>query len=288
MPDNNEKKFEQKSQSGVARRMRDTRTLAKVIRRRALEMVHNAGIGHPGGDLSAADILSVLYFGFLRHKATEPDWPGRDIFILSKGHASAAFYCVLAEAGYFDRCELDSYAQPGSRLGGHPYNVTLPGVEASTGPLGHGLPIAVGLALAARLDRADRRVVVLVGDGELQEGSNWEAAMFAAHRQLSNLLVIVDRNYLQQGAATEGTNALEPLAEKWRAFGWSVHDVDGHDHSGLTHILANSALETEKPSCLIARTIKGKGVSFMEGKPAWHHRVPNASELATALFEIGT
>lgn len=262
------------------------RIAARTIRQRSLKMVHAAGVGHPGGDLSAADILATLYTSVLRIDPTHPRAPDRDRFVLSKGHASAAFYAVLAHAGFIPQAELDTYAQPFSRLNGHPSSSKLPGVETSTGPLGHGLPVAVGMAIAAKHDSSRRCVIVLTGDGELQEGSNWEAAMFAAHRRLDNLTVIIDRNGLQQGALTEETNRLEDLADRWRAFGWSVVSVDGHSHSQLLSCFDAVPFERARPSCIIARTVKGKGVSFMENRAEWHHRIPTNAELQQAMCEL--
>jgi transketolase len=262
---------------------------ARHIRCTSLEMVHRARLGHPGGDLSAADILAVLFFHIMRFDPRDPAWPDRDRFILSKGHGAAALYATLAEAGFIPPAQLPTFMQPLSMLNGHPDRNKVPGVEANTGPLGHGLPVAVGVALAAKMDGRSSRVFVLTGDGELQEGSNWEAAMAAAHFGLSNLTLIIDRNGLQQGDRTESTVALEPLADKWRAFGWEVTDVDGHDMSSLTAALSrddNPGVDT-RPSCVIARTRKGCGVSFMEDRAEWHHRVPTDAEFAQALEELG-
>jgi len=259
---------------------------ATRIRRAALTMVERAGLGHAGGDLSAADILATLYFVVLKFDPREPKTPQRDRFIMSKGHCSGALYATLAEAGFFPREELETYMQPLARLNGHPNCVNIPGVETSTGPLGHGLPIAVGTAIAAKLDGAAWRTFVLTGDGELQEGSNWEAAMSAAHYELDNLTVIVDRNRLQQGDGTENTVRLEPLADKWRAFGWAVAEVDGHDYNALLDAFERSPLAPGKPNCVIAHTRKGKGVSFMEDQVGWHHRVPTTEELVLALGEL--
>lgn len=267
-------------------RVRRARSLAGIIRKKSLAMSYAAGLGHPGGDLSAADILAVLYTGVLRVDATQPADPDRDRFILSKGHASAAFYVALAETGFFPATELDSYLQPLSRLSGHPASTKLPGVETSTGALGHGLPVGVGMAIAAKHDGSRRRVFVLTGDGELQEGSNWEAAMLASHYRLDNLIVVVDRNGLQQGAPTEETNRLENLADKWRAFGWHVRSIDGHCHSRLLSCFDAISVERGSPSCIIAQTTKGKGVSFMEGRAEWHHRIPTNEELNRALGEL--
>ena len=249
-------------------------------------MVHQARMGHPGGDLSCADILAVLYFHVLRLSPESPRDPNRDRFVLSKGHASAALYATLAERGFFPQQELDTYMRPLSKLNGHPDRNKVPGVEANTGPLGHGLPIAVGMATAARLDGAAWRTFVLTGDGELQEGSNWEAIMAAAHLGLDNLIAIVDRNRLQQGDATERTVALEPLAERWRAFGWAVVEVDGHDVDALATVFADLPKAAGRPTCVLARTNKGRGVSFIEDRVEWHHRVPTDEELAAALVEL--
>jgi transketolase len=259
---------------------------ASSIRRASLRMVHSARLGHPGGDLSAADILATLFFHALRVDPSNPRDPARDRFILSKGHASAALYATLAEAGFIPREQLSTYMRPLSMLNGHPDRTRVPGVEANTGPLGHGLPIGVGTALAAKMDAAAWRVFVLTGDGELQEGSNWEAIMAASQFRLDNLTAIVDRNGLQQGDATERTVALEPLADRWRAFGWAVVEVDGHDHAALARTFDAVPLEPTRPTCIIARTSKGHGVSFMEDRVEWHHRVPTDDELARALQEL--
>lgn len=259
---------------------------ATRIRMRDLRMVYEAGLGHPGGEFSAIDILATLYFGVLRHDPTRPDDPDRDRFVLSKGHSAAALYTTLAEAGYFDPAELSTFMAPLSRLNGHPDRNKVPGVETNTGPLGHGFPVAVGIALAGTLDGSDRRTFVLTGDGELQEGSMWEAAMAASHYGLDRLTVIVDRNGLQQGDRTESTIRLEPLGDKWRAFGWSVREVDGHDHAALLEALRATPYEPGRPSCLIAHTHKGHGVSFMSDQVAWHHHVPTADEFQRATAEL--
>lgn len=262
------------------------RDRARGIRLRDLRMVYEAGIGHLGGEFSAIDILVTLYFGVLRIDPTRPDAPDRDRFVLSKGHSAAALYATLAEAGFFDPAELATFMAPLSRLNGHPDRNKVPGVETNTGPLGHGLPVAVGMALAARMDRSDRRVIVLTGDGELQEGSMWEAAMAAGHFGLDNLTVIVDRNGLQQGDFTESTIRLEPLADKWRAFGWAVRDVDGHDHAALLEALGAGPLEAGRPSCIIAHTHKAQGISFAVDRVDWHHRVPTEAEFRQASAEL--
>ena len=258
---------------------------ARALRVAAFTMVHAARMGHPGGDFSAADILATLYFGVLKVDPKAPKAQARDRFILSKGHASGILYATLAEAGFIPREALKTYMQPRSMLNGHPNRNYVPGVEANTGPLGHGLPIAVGVAVAGQMDAASFRAFVLVGDGELQEGSNWEAAMFAGHRRLANLTLIVDRNRLQQGARVAETNDLEPLADKFSAFGFEVAEVDGHDHAALLKTFAPRE-GAAKPLAVIAHTIKGKGVSFMEDQAGWHHGVPDDKQFAQAMQEL--
>lgn len=260
--------------------------LANRIRITAMSMTHHAHLGHTGGDLSASDVLAVLYGGVLRLDPRQPAWPQRDRFILSKGHCAAALYTALAMRGLFEPALLHTFMDPLSLLNGHPDRNKLPGVEANTGPLGHGFPVAVGCALAARMRGESWRTFVLTGDGELQEGSNWEAAMTAQHYALDNLVVIVDRNRLQQGDFTESTIRMEPLADKWRAFGFAVAEIDGHDTATLLDVLGRVPLEPGKPTCIIAKTIKGKGVSFAENQPAWHHGVPTAEQLRQASQEL--
>jgi transketolase len=257
---------------------------AAEIRASVLRMIGQAGLGHVGGDLSVTDILATLFFGVLDLDPANPARADRDRFILSKGHCAAALYSTLALRGFIPTDLLGSFMKPLSVLNGHPNRRKVPGVEANTGPLGHGLPIGVGSAVAARLSDSPWRTFVVLGDGELQEGSNWEAAMSAGHRGLDNLTAIVDRNRLQQGARTEDTNRLEPLADKWRAFGWEVIELDGHDHAALW--AAFTAVPTGKPRCVIARTIKGKGVSFMEDRVEWHHKVPSPAQIEQALAEV--
>jgi transketolase len=261
---------------------------ANWIRLSAMTMTHHAKLGHTGGDLSSADILATLYLGrVLNLNHEEPRWEQRDRFVMSKGHCSAAFYSTLASRGFFSVEQLKTFMDPLSMLNGHPDRNKLPGVEANTGPLGHGLPIAVGMALAARMRNETWRVFVLVGDGELQEGSNWEAAMCAQQYNLDNLIVIVDRNRIQQGDFTESTIRMEPLLDRWTAFGFAVKELDGHDHLALYQAFSSVPLEEGKPSCFIARTIKGRGVSFAENKPAWHHGVPTREQLEIAQRELG-
>lgn len=261
---------------------------ANLIRFSAMTMTNHSGLGHTGGDLSSSDILATLYLGgILKVNAADAGWAQRDRFIMSKGHCSGAFYSTLAAKGFFPREMLATFMDPLSMLNGHPDRNKLPGVEANTGPLGHGLPIGVGAALAARMRGEDWRVFVLTGDGELQEGSNWEAAMTAQHYNLDNLVVIVDRNRIQQGDFTEKTIRMDPLAPKWAAFGFAVDEVDGHDHQALLDRFSRLPIEPGKPSCIIANTIKGKGVSYAENKPAWHHGVPTKDQLAIAARELG-
>ncbi len=261
--------------------------LAEIARETRISIIHTIDaprMGHIGGDFSVTDILVTLFFEVMRYRADEPDWADRDRFILSKGHCSAALYSVLARAGYFSPDLLSAFMAPLSPLNGHPNRRKVRGVEANTGPLGHGLPIAVGSAVAATIARSDYRTFVVLGDGELQEGSNWEAAMFAGHRKLEGLTAVVDRNRLQQGARTEDTNQLDPLDEKWRSFGWEAIELDGHDHAAL--LAAFEAPRIGKPRVLIANTKKGKGVSFIEDRVEWHHKVPSREQVALALGEL--
>lgn len=260
------------------------RLRANTSRTTDLQMVGRAGLGHVGGDLSVLDILTTLFFSVLRVDPEKPEWADRDRFVLSKGHTAGALYTTLAAAGFFAEDELRTFAGPLSALNGHPNRVKVPGVETNTGPLGHGLPVAVGMAVAGRLAASNRHVYVVLGDGELQEGSNWEAAMTAGHRRLSNLTAVVDRNRLQQGARTEETSALDPLDDKWRAFGWDVVELDGHDHLALH--AAFTAPRGERPTCVIANTTKGRGVSFMEDRVEWHHKVPSAEQITLAAAEL--
>ena len=267
-----------------AERAQSLKAQATLIRRSIVEMIGRAGLGHIGGDFSVSDILTTLFFSVLRVDPTAPNAPLRDRFILSKGHCAAALYSTLAMRGFFPVAELKTFIEPLSPLNGHPNRRKVPGVEANTGPLGHGLPISVGTAIGARLAKANWRAFVVLGDGELQEGSNWEAAMCAGHQGLDNLVAVVDRNRLQQGARTEDTNRLEPLSDRWRAFGWDVVTCDGHDHAALYE--AFTAPHPGKPRCVIANTIKGKGVSFIEDRVEWHHKVPTQEQIELALKEL--
>lgn len=262
------------------------REAARLARRRDLVMIHEANLGHIGGDFSVIDILTTLYLAVLRIDPAAPHDPDRDRLIMSKGHASGALYTTLALAGFIDPDDLADYMRPRSKLNGHPDRTKVPGVEANTGPLGHGLPIGVGTAIAAKLDASARRTVVVVGDGELQEGSNWEAMMSAAHHRLENLTVVVDRNRLQQGARVADTNDLEPLADKARAFGWALAEVDGHDHGALIDLFASLPAGEGRPTFVIAHTDKGHPVSFMSDDVAWHHKVPKADDVLAALKDL--
>jgi transketolase len=259
---------------------------AREIRKRIIRMNARAGQGHTGADLSETDILASLFFRVLNLDPERLDDPDRDRFILSKGHGAGGLYCTLAEAGYLDPALLDSYLKFDSPLPGHPARTRVPAVELSTGALGHGLSVGVGLALSAKLKGRAFRVFVLTGDGELQEGSVWEGAMSAACFGLDNLIVIVDRNTLQLADRTEAIMPLEPLAEKWRAFGFDVHEVDGHDPAAIIECIAGLDLEGGKPHLLIARTVKGKGVSFMEDQAAWHHKIPVGEQVDQAIEEL--
>jgi transketolase len=259
---------------------------ARQVRRRDIQMIRAAGLGHIGGEFSVIDILVTLYLHALNISPENMDDPDRDRFILSKGHAAAALYTTLAIAGFLPPEQLNTFMQPLSQLNGHPARTKIAAVEASTGPLGHGLPIAVGTAVAGKLDGSPRRTVVVVGDGELQEGSNWEALMTAGNHRLSHLCVVVDRNRLQQGARVADTNDLEPLADKLRAFGLEVVEVDGHDHGALVDVFAAVPAASGKPTAVIAHTYKGHPISFMSDDVAWHHKVPSQEQVATALTEL--
>ncbi|MFA5056116.1 MAG: transketolase [Dehalococcoidia bacterium] len=264
----------------------DLQEKAKTLRRHIIKMIAASQSGHPGGSLSAVEIISALYFNVLRHDPKNPEWLDRDRFVLSKGHAAPALYAALAECGYFPVDELTTLRKMDSRMQGHCEVGTTPGVEMSTGPLGQGLSFGVGCALAARLDERDSRVYVLLGDGELNEGQVWEAAMSAAHFKIDNLVAIVDRNSIQLDGWTHDIMETEPLAQKWRAFGWRVSDVAGHDIDQLLTALEKAKTIKGKPTVIIARTIKGKGVSFMENKAEFHGKAPTPEQAEQALKEL--
>lgn len=258
--------------------------IAAGIRNDVLDMIATSGMGHIGGDFSVADILTVLFHGVLDIDPENPLAPNRDVVILSKGHAAASLYATLASTGFFPAEMLSTFMSPLSRLSGHPAKNRLPGVETSTGPLGHGLPVAVGVALGHRLAGSYSRTVVITGDGELQEGSNWEAIMSASHFALDRLLLIVDRNRFQQGGLTEEINAVDPLAARLEAFGWEVRPTDGHDHRQLESAFGPG--RGHRPVAVIAATTKGKGVSFIENRAEWHHKVPTIEQIALAKEQL--
>jgi transketolase len=260
--------------------------LSKRIRADVLRATTKAGSGHPGGSLSATDILVTLYWRVLKHDSKNPAWPDRDWFILSKGHAAPALYTVLAERGYFPKEQLHHLREYGSLLQGHPDATRTPGVEVSSGSLGNGLSISSGIASALKIDGKSNRVYCLLGDGECDEGLVWEAAMFAAHRKLDNLTAIVDRNGLQIDGPTEKVVSLEPLYDKWSAFNWHVIRVNGHDHTQLLAAFEEAKKFKVKPTVILADTIKGKGVSFMEGVVSFHGKACTPTELDTACKEL--
>ncbi len=260
--------------------------VAKKIRKHVLRMTHHAKSAHVGTSLSMADLLAVLYGGALRVDPARPTWVDRDRFILSKGHGCAGLYAILAETGFFPLTWLDNFHQNGSRLAGHVTHTGVPGVDASTGALGHGLSIACGMALTGKRDGRPYRVYTILSDGECDEGSMWEAVLFAPQHGLDNLIAIVDYNKIQSLGTVKEVLDLDPLAAKWEAFGWAVQEIDGHDFEQIEASLKNVPFEPGRPSCIIAHTIKGKGVSFMEDKLLWHYRSPDGKELRRALAEL--
>ncbi|MFC1935252.1 transketolase [Chloroflexota bacterium] len=262
------------------------RALAARIRRHVVRMTHHSQASHIGTSLSMADVLSVLYGQVLRLDPAQPDWPERDRFILSKGHGCAALYAALAERGFFPSESLDTFYQNGSYLVGHATHTGVPGVEVSTGSLGHGLSMACGMALVAKRADASYRVFAMLSDGECDEGSTWEAALFAGHHGLDNLVAIVDYNKIQALGRVEEILDLEPLSAKWAAFRWAAREIDGHDFDDIESAITSLPLEPGKPSCIIAHTVKGKGISFMEDKLLWHYRAPDAEEFRQALAEM--
>lgn len=261
------------------------KSAAYELRRRDPIMIAHSGNGHIGGDYSIADVLVTLMLHELNLDPSEPLAPERDRLVLSKGHTAGALYIAMALAGYFPVEELMTFMDPQSRLNGHPNRNYIPGIEANTGPLGHGFPIAVGTALAAKLDGSPRRTVVLLGDGELQEGSNWEAMMTASQYELENLIAVVDRNHLQQGAKVADTMDLEPLADKLRAFGFTVREMDAHNFDEILDTFA-AAPEPGKPTFIISHSHKGHPISFMSDNVAWHHHVPTEAEIDAILAEL--
>lgn len=259
--------------------------LANQRRADAITMIHRAGAGHTGGALSAADMLTVLYYHVMRIDPAAPDWPDRDRFILSKGHSVEGLWAILADLGFIPKEEMKTFSQPGSRLIGHP-NAKVPGVEVCSGALGHGLPVGVGMALAAKRRGKDYRTFVLMGDGEQGEGSVWEAAMAGANYRLDNLFALIDRNGLQISGSTEEVMALENFVAKWEAFGWEVTEIDGNDMNALIAYF-DRAKPNGRPRCLIAHTVKGKGLPFAENRPEWHHKVPTAEQLEAGYEALG-
>jgi transketolase len=256
---------------------------AYEIRRKTLSMIYTGGAGHVGGDMSAADILTVLFYHVMRCDASRPDWPERDRYVQSKGHCVEVYLTILADRGYFPEEELKTYGVFGSRFIGHPTR-KIPGIEICTGALGHGLSAGVGMALGARMNEIPTHVYVLTGDGELAEGSIWEAAMAANNYRLENLTAIVDRNHLQISGDTEDVMRLEPLKQKWEAFGFHFIEIDGHDIAAIRKALLHR--ETGKPVLVLAHTVKGKGISYMERSAKWHHGVPDAVQFAAAMKEL--
>ncbi len=264
----------------------NSKQLAWKIRRHSVEMTHVSGGGHIGAILSVADIIAVLYADILKYDPQKPKWENRDRFILSKGHAGASIYAALAESGFFNVEELKTHYQNGSRLSGH-VSHHVPGVDLSTGSLGHGLSVAAGMAHALKKDGKDCRCYVVLGDGECNEGSVWEAALFANHFRLNNLVAIVDHNRMQSLDYNENTLEMEDFSLKWKAFGWNTLEIDGHDHDALKTALESAKAETTKPTVIIANTVKGKGISFMEMDILWHYRFPHEGwEYDTAVTEL--
>jgi transketolase len=260
--------------------------IARELRIADIEMIAEAGSGHPGGTLSAADMIAALFFHTLRLRPEEPDWPDRDRFVLSKGHCIPIVYVAMAKRGFFDESELKTLRKLGSPLQGHPDRTRLPGIEASTGSLGQGLSVGVGMALAGKLDGAGWRVYCMTGDGEVQSGQIWEAAMFAPRHGLDNLVVIVDANQVQQTAKVTDILDEEPITDKWASFGWHVIDIDGHDMARILDALDEADATRERPAVIVSRTVKGKGVSWMELNPDWHGKAPEGDDVERALAEL--
>ena len=266
----------------------DLERMAATIRCDIIEMIATAQAGHPGGSLSATDVVTALYFRVMRLDPQNPEWPDRDRFILSKGHACPVWYAALAERGYFDKAHLGTLRRLNSILQGHPDMRKTPGIDMTAGSLGQGLSVGLGMALSGKLRKKDYHVWVVIGDGETQEGSIWEAAMAAANWQVDNLTAILDRNGLQNDTYVADIQPLEPLADKWRAFGWHVIEIDGHDMAQVVEALETAKTIKGQPTLILAHTIKGKGVSFMENVPEWHGKAPCIEEAECALDEIRT
>jgi transketolase len=262
------------------------RNKALEIRRSIVTMVHRARSGHVGGSLGATELVVALYHAIMRHDPANPDWEERDRFILSKGHCTPIIYAVLADCGYFPTEDLETFRRPGSHLQGHPYHPKTPGIEASTGTLGLGISTGLGMALAAKVKSQTHRYFILCGDGEAQEGQVWEAALFGHKYGLDNVIAFVDRNYLQTDGDSEKVMPLDPLAPKWEAFGWDTHEIDGHDFRQILGAVQKAGAAEGRPSMIIARTTKGKGVSFMEGVAKWHGTPPTDDEYARAMAEL--
>jgi len=262
--------------------------LAYDIRRDIIEMLTTAGSGHSAGSLGMADVFTALYFNILNHDPQKPDWPERDRLVLSNGHICPVLYATLAHAGYFPLHELKTLRQLGSKLQGHPYNLVLPGLETSSGPLGQGTSQAIGMALAAKMDDQKHQVYVLTSDGEQDEGQTWEAVMFAGKHKMDNLTMIIDRNNIQIDGFTEDIMPLEPLKEKYEAFNWHVIDIDGHNMEEIIDACNKAKAIYEKPVVIIAHTIPGKGVDFMEFDPSWHGKPPKGKESEQALHDLRT
>lgn len=270
----------------MKKKISDSEYLAWRIRRDAIEMTHLSNGSHIASVLSIADIIAVLYADVMKYDANNPKMEERDRIILSKGHAGAAIYAALAEEGFFDVEELKTHYANGSRLSGHVSHKNVPGVEFSTGSLGHGLSVGAGMAFAAKLDNKKHKVFVILGDGECDEGSIWECALFANQYKLDNLVAIVDSNKMQSMDFCENTIALSPFAEKWKTFGWNVKDIDGHNHEELRNALLETENSMHKPTVVIANTIKGKGISFMENNIVWHYRAPQGEDYENAVKEL--
>jgi transketolase len=259
---------------------------ARDLRREIVEMVYRAQSGHLGGSLGSADLVAALYYHVMRHDPGNPQWPERDRFILSKGHCAPVIYAALADCGYFPKSDLATFRRPGSHLQGHPYQPKTPGIEASTGTLGLGISTGLGMALAAKLRGWNHRYYILCGDGEIQEGQAWEAAMFGNKYKLDNVVAFVDRNYLQTDGNSEQIMPLDPLAPKWEAFGWHTQQIDGHDFGEIVGAIERAGHAAGRPSMIVARTVKGKGVSFMENGVMWHGTPPNQEQYERALEEL--